>query len=625
MAKYNLHRTEVQTPAFRKLWLAVCIILITCCSAVRAYYYVFSSFASWDDEGMMMTLIRRLIDGQRLYDDVQSIYGPFYFLYEYGAHVLTGVPVSHDSIRFVSILFWIICGLLLFLLVYRATGSLLLATGVHFLGFRILQLMGGSESAHPQELCILLLLGVAFVACYLADPIFLMASLGALTGAMVATKINLGVYIAVAVVVALAYGFRAVWWRRAACIVVSTGAVLLPVPLMSAHLSEPWAMKYGAVEMLSLAAVILVVSRTKIGVVLGVRHLALTGFFFSISIAVIASFFLAHGSSISAMIHAVIVRPRTSFGHSWFFPARFSNLAVPWALIGLAFAFYATTARANTALLTLLKLIFAAGVAILSAGVATYAGAATYQDAILSFATPFLWLLAVSPRDANTRSLSSLNRAILALVAVIQVLYAYPVAGAQVQFSVILILAVASICFADTLPSIVAAFSRWRAPTVFRMTPAALGLIMGVMYVVYAWTAFQRYQTLEALNFPGAHRLRLESSTAVAFRELVSRAQTSCTTLVTAPGMLSFYFWTGMPVPSLLDYETWILDLNDAEQADVADDLSRLSGVCIIYNQDRVNMWASGKDISSKPMMRFIKEDFRTTFTAGEYKFMVRR
>src|SRR5206468_9761736 len=108
------------------------------------------------------------------------------------------------------------------------------------------------------------------------------------------------------------------------------------------------------------------------------------------------------------------------------------------------------------------------------------------QDAILSFATPFLWLLAVSPRDANTRSLSSLNRAILALVAVIQVLYAYPVAGAQVQFSVILILAVASICFADTLPSIVAAFSRWRVPTVFRMTPAALGLILGVMYVVYA-------------------------------------------------------------------------------------------------------------------------------------------
>src|SRR5262249_5253241 len=117
----------------------------------------------------------------------------------------------------------------------------------------------------------------------------------------------------------------------------------------------------------------------------------------------------------------------------------------------------------------------------------------------------------------------------------------------------------------------------------------------------------------------------LESSTAGALRELVSRAQTSCTTLVTAPGMLSFYFWSGMPVPSPLDYETSILDLNDADQADVADDLSRLSGVCIIYNQNIIKLYASGKDISSKPMMRFIKEDFRTTFESGEYKLMVRR
>src|SRR5262249_49013585 len=205
------------------------------------------------------------------------------------------------------------------------------------------------------------------------------------------------------------------------------------------------------------------------------------------------------------------------------------------------------------------------------------------------------------------------------------VLYSYPVGGTQVQFSAILILAVAAICFADSLPFIVAVLSRWRVPSVFRMAPAALGLVLGGMYVAYAWTAFQRYQTLEALNFPGAHRLRLESSRAVALRELVSRVQTSCTTLVTAPGMFSFYLWTGMPVPSLLDYETWMLDLNDVDQADVADDLSRLSGVCVIYNQDNVILFASGKDISSKPMMRFIKEDFRTTCESRGYNFMVRQ
>src|SRR5262249_12465976 len=162
-----------------------------------------------------------------------------------------------------------------------------------------------------------------------------------------------------------------------------------PVPLMSAHLGESWAMKYCVVEMLSLAAVIVVVSRTNIGLVLGARHLALTGLFFGLSIAVIASFFLVQGSSINAMIHAVIVVPGT-WGHSWFFPARFSSLAVPWAVIGLAFAFHATTRRANAALLTLLKLSFAAGVAILSAGVSFWP--LDSEDRLLSFATPFLWL-----------------------------------------------------------------------------------------------------------------------------------------------------------------------------------------------------------------------------------------
>ena len=49
-----------------------------------------------------MTLISRVVNGHPLYDQVQSLYGPLYFLYEYYAHVITGVSVSHDSIRFLS-------------------------------------------------------------------------------------------------------------------------------------------------------------------------------------------------------------------------------------------------------------------------------------------------------------------------------------------------------------------------------------------------------------------------------------------------------------------------------------------------------------------------------------------
>ncbi len=212
----------------------------------------------------------------------------------------------------------------------------------------------------------------------------------------------------------------------------------------------------------------------------------------------------------------------------------------------------------------------------------------------------------------------------LGLVTVIQVLYAYPVAGVQIPLSTILIIAVASICFADSIPFIVAWLPRWRTPDVLLAIRAGLTLLLAGVYILYAWTAFRRYEQFEPVNLPGAHRLHLETSTAAALRELVMRTNASCRTLVTAPGMLSFYFWTGLPVPPPFDYETWIVDLSDAEQNALVEDLSGVPQVCVIYNQHVNDMWRKGKDISSKPMMRFIESSFHKTFEGGGYRFMIR-
>jgi hypothetical protein len=277
-------------------------------------------------------------------------------------------------------------------------------------------------------------------------------------------------------------------------------------------------------------------------------------------------------------------------------------------------------------MLTLLKFSFAVGVAFLSAKFGDccphWRIATSYEDALISFATPFLWLVVVSPSGAN--KLSGFSRAMLGLVAVIQVLYAYPVAGTQVQFSAILIIAVASICFADSLPFIVARLPRWRTPDVLLAIRAGLTLLLASVYILYAWTAFRGYEKLEPVNLPGAHRLHLETSSAAVLRELVMRTNASCRTLVTAPGMLSFYFWTRLPVPSPIDYQTWIADLSDAEQNALVEDLSRVPQVCVIYNQNLIDKWTRGKDISSKPMMRFIESSFHKTFEGGGYRFMIR-
>lgn len=55
--------------------------------------------------------------------------------------------------RLVSVAVWVAAALIVFLLAYRSTGSLLLASITHFLAFCAMAFIG-AQSANPQEACI---------------------------------------------------------------------------------------------------------------------------------------------------------------------------------------------------------------------------------------------------------------------------------------------------------------------------------------------------------------------------------------------------------------------------------------------------------------------------------------
>ncbi len=172
--------------------VVVCAALLTLFAAFTAYYRVFVSLANYDDEGYMTWTVKNFLGGQALYDQVTTVYGPFYYLYEWCVLSLTGVGASADSMRLISGAFWVASALAAFLLVYRATGSLVLAMCVHLVAFRALAFIG-EEPAHPQEACILLLLAFGR-AIYIANRTWRMALMGALGGAMAASKSNLGIF-----------------------------------------------------------------------------------------------------------------------------------------------------------------------------------------------------------------------------------------------------------------------------------------------------------------------------------------------------------------------------------------------------------------------------------------------
>ena len=79
--------------------------------ALCAYYRMFTGISQYDDDGYLLISVRKLLDGHRMYDDVFTQYGPFYYAVNWLFYT-TGIPVSHDSERLFAIVLWLLAAVL---------------------------------------------------------------------------------------------------------------------------------------------------------------------------------------------------------------------------------------------------------------------------------------------------------------------------------------------------------------------------------------------------------------------------------------------------------------------------------------------------------------------------------
>ncbi len=586
--------------------MVACAVLLTLCAAYTAYYRVFVSLADYDDEGYMMWTVKNFLGGRALYDQVATVYGPFYYLYEWCALSLTGYPAASDSMRLVSAAFWVAAALVAFLLTYRVTDSLALAVCVHLLAFRALGFIG-EEPAHPQEACIFLLLALGR-AFYIANRTLRMVMMGVLGGAMATSKINLGIFVLVALIVGLTFAQPAGWRRNAACIAVSLGALALPAVLMWDRRADPWVIFFAALVVISLSSVLLTVrDMTWPRSGLGPHDMMVMTGTFAVTAAAICCFPLSRGTTLGSLWEWLIVVPRKTYGLHWALPANVHAYALIWALAGLTLAWYSSRGRIADRWLALLKIGFAVSVLLMCA-TSRFAG-------LMNFATPFLWLVAARPANSAGDRRYTLARALLAILGVIQVLYAYPVAGSQVDFVAVYIIVFAGICFWDSVLWM-RGVGEARLPGGLKF--AAVLLIAGLNLAI-AWDARRTYESFSALNFPGAGNVRVEPEKAAVLRAIVSRINTSCGTLVTEPGLFSFHLWTGRPSPKGLEEQVWMSVTDDAAQEAIVRELALDPRACVVYQQDVVDAWTHGTDVSRKPLVRYIRENFRTVFEGNGY------
>jgi hypothetical protein len=601
--------------------LAAVLVLLVLFSVVAGYFQALTGMASYDDEGTLIRWVREVISGQPLYDRIQTPYGPLYFAYEWLAHAPVGIPVSNDSVRFVSSFFRVAAVLLVFLLSYRIAGSILISWAAGIVAFGELSFLS-HEPAHPQELCIVLLLAIALTGCFTGNRTRLMLVMGALAAGMALTKINVGIFAVAAMGVVFTFSTKPNRLWSAARLLVAAVAIMLPAALMTGMFGQPWAVRYCALETISLAAALLVVwrmtGRAPFDVQLGLRDFLTSAVGFGIALLLISGFAIAGGSSARAMLECLVLGPRKAFGPVWFYAARIASPAIPWAVLCLGLAWTAAAGRWNANRIATLKFLLA---------LLVFACCMLERPAaLMNYALPLLWLVAIPNDGGAAGRAGSFSRALLMMVGVIQFLYAFPVAGEQMQFTEILPIVIAAVCLADAVRQLDTRLALIRIPANRKIATIVASGVLASICCFIAAESVQLYRSRPALELPGARLIHLNAQDTRVRQEIVRLARAdSCATLVSVPGMPSFNDWSGVKSPSSQGGGPWILGMNDASQTDLTRQLSGDSHACVVVNKVMADLWSPEYIAYSSPMARFIREKFRTELDSGSYRFLVMR
>ena len=189
----------------------------------------------------MMT-VRQFLGGNVLYDQVYTQYGAVYYFYEWLIHHLTGAPVSHNATGLTTLFVWILTAFLSGVFAFRLTRSAAGGAAAYVLTFLIL-FRTAFEAGHPQELCgLLLIAALLLLTGKTAGRIFdwRLGLLGATATLLLLTKINLGIFLGLALAITFVALSAKSRLQRLTLVVLSALAALLPFVLYRKYLAFGW-------------------------------------------------------------------------------------------------------------------------------------------------------------------------------------------------------------------------------------------------------------------------------------------------------------------------------------------------------------------------------------------------
>lgn len=603
-------------------------------------YLVISALSDipiFDDDGTLMITFRDIMDGRILYHDIFALYGPFYYIVITPLFSVFHIPLWHDTVRIVSTSFWLCASLTLGSFIYRFSGSKLAGAFAMLTALFSLQIYILSPT-HPQELGFLLV-GVMLHLVYQiengAKPLPL-AFAGFIAGGLLLTKINLGIFIALPLLLAalrVTGDHRVLRLAHAAAL---AAGLLMPLALMGPMFQFPWAVENCLIATATILAASIAWYGARLPHVLSFHHWAIALGGFAAVFIVVLGVVLAGGTTAYEVLDATILQS-AGFARRWYAIPPLSSYALAFAASGLATSVFFVFGRRLRSLqgFALGGVVWLKAVIVI-VWVSVIVIAALFGVPWKSLPTlmfegllPFAWLLAVPPVDGERHH--PLTRGLLAMFAAYLGLYAFPIAGAQLMFGPLLIAIMLPIFARDIVIDLRAMLGEQVPALNIALGPSSKTLGATIGYVLIAAMLISQtarsvihYRSLVPLALPGATLVRAKAEVVEDFHWAVDRLS-RCKASYSVPGQLSLYFWTNQRAPTGLNNNNMLALLNDAKQRQVVSDLEEQRDLCILTFPKLQEFFDRGQMAARPPIVRYIDENFIETESNGTFHVLRRR
>lgn len=582
------------------------LTLLAVLSAVYACLRLFTGFSFYDDEGSLILMSRWLLDGHAVYGEFNSVYGPFYFLYERIAHMLAGGSASHTATRMFAVLPWVATCVLAFGYTLRTTRSVAAAMVTWLAVLRTMAFLA-AEPGHPQEICVLLLCAV--VALSLSHKTSRLAAAGAVVAALALTKINLGVFAGSGLLLAMAGTLPEGRTRRMVLPLIGMLCFVAPAGLMLSLIATPWVWACCSLLAASIFSVVVTLSWVPTETASGWRAWRSLAMGFLLCASLVVGWSLAQGASLTAMLRSTVLA-NLEQSHTWTVPL---PLGIWGPLAGMAGVIAAGFRLSGWRERQFEWLRLAIGVLTLAAVIANRPAIA------FALALPFIWMVLL---PGESTALGPWPRSVLACVTVMQAMAVYPVAASQLRFTMVLISISAAQITHDAWIAL-ARRSYWNPRVVRRFETAAMVFALGG-YLFSAGSAFAHYTRLSPLDLRGTAGIHIDPEDRATYHWIVSRTQKSCDSLVSFPAMPSLYFWTGMMPPVYPDVDGWQAYTNTERQAIERRILSS-PRACVVVVDKLMSFWLPNINQSQPTLLGFIRDHFVETDRHLGFHFLERK